>query len=70
MAEYANVNGVRTWYAERGQGEPLVLLHGGSAMRGISRGTSTGWPRVSGSFRRSAAVMGTPQTWTGPSPST
>jgi pimeloyl-ACP methyl ester carboxylesterase len=29
MAEYANVNGVRTWYAERGQGEPLVLLHGG-----------------------------------------
>ncbi len=29
MADYAEVNGVRTWYAERGQGEPLVLLHGG-----------------------------------------
>jgi pimeloyl-ACP methyl ester carboxylesterase len=70
MAEYANVNGVRTWYAKRGQGEPLVLLHGGFSDARDSRGTSTGWPRVSGSSRRSAAVMGTPQTWTGPSPST
>src|SRR5262245_21436442 len=29
MADYAHVNGVRTWYDERGNGEPLVLLHGG-----------------------------------------
>jgi pimeloyl-ACP methyl ester carboxylesterase len=29
MAEYADLSGVRTWYDERGQGEPLVLLHGG-----------------------------------------
>jgi pimeloyl-ACP methyl ester carboxylesterase len=29
MADYAEVNGVRTWYDERGDGEPLVLLHGG-----------------------------------------
>jgi pimeloyl-ACP methyl ester carboxylesterase len=29
MADYAEVNGARTWYDERGEGEPLVLLHGG-----------------------------------------
>jgi pimeloyl-ACP methyl ester carboxylesterase len=29
MAQYVDVNGVRTWYEERGDGEPLVLLHGG-----------------------------------------
>jgi pimeloyl-ACP methyl ester carboxylesterase len=29
MAEYIEVDGVRTWYDERGNGEPLVLLHGG-----------------------------------------
>jgi pimeloyl-ACP methyl ester carboxylesterase len=29
MAEYVTVNGVRTWYDDRGDGEPLVLLHGG-----------------------------------------
>ncbi len=26
---YETVNGVRTWYEVRGEGEPLVLLHGG-----------------------------------------
>jgi pimeloyl-ACP methyl ester carboxylesterase len=31
MAEYVEVNGVRTWYDERGEGEPLTLLHGGSS---------------------------------------
>lgn len=29
MPDYADVNGVRMWYDERGEGEPLVLLHGG-----------------------------------------
>ncbi|MFF5985525.1 alpha/beta fold hydrolase [Prauserella flavalba] len=29
MAEYVDLDGVRTWYDERGGGEPLVLLHGG-----------------------------------------
>lgn len=29
MADYVTVNGVRTWYDERGEGEPVVLLHGG-----------------------------------------
>ncbi|PXY34508.1 hydrolase [Prauserella coralliicola] len=29
MAEYVDLDGVRTWYDERGDGEPLVLLHGG-----------------------------------------
>jgi pimeloyl-ACP methyl ester carboxylesterase len=26
---YADVGGVKTWYAEHGSGEPLILLHGG-----------------------------------------
>jgi pimeloyl-ACP methyl ester carboxylesterase len=29
MAEYRDVNGVRTWWDELGAGEPAVLLHGG-----------------------------------------
>ncbi len=29
MAEYVQLNGVRTWYDEQGSGEPLVLLHPG-----------------------------------------
>ncbi|MFF4198690.1 alpha/beta fold hydrolase [Nonomuraea sp. NPDC001831] len=29
MADHIEVNGVRTWYDERGAGDPLVLLHGG-----------------------------------------
>jgi pimeloyl-ACP methyl ester carboxylesterase len=29
MADYVELGGVRTWYDERGEGEPLVLLHGG-----------------------------------------
>jgi pimeloyl-ACP methyl ester carboxylesterase len=29
MADYAEVNGVPVWYDERGEGDPLALLHGG-----------------------------------------
>jgi len=29
MTGYVEVNGVNTWYDERGDGDPLVLLHGG-----------------------------------------
>ncbi len=29
MAAYVQLGEVRTWYDERGEGEPLVLLHGG-----------------------------------------
>src|SRR4051794_20031271 len=29
MAGYVEAGGVRTWYDERGEGEPLVLMHGG-----------------------------------------
>jgi hypothetical protein len=28
---YAPVNGIKIWYAEYGQGEPVILLHGGLA---------------------------------------
>ena len=29
MGEYVELPGVRTWYEVEGQGEPLLLLHGG-----------------------------------------
>ena len=29
MGTYVDLGGVNTWYDERGEGEPLVLLHGG-----------------------------------------
>ncbi|HEY4630519.1 MAG TPA: alpha/beta hydrolase [Blastococcus sp.] len=29
MAEYVQTGAVRTWYDEQGEGEPLVLMHGG-----------------------------------------
>ena len=31
MATYVDLDGVQTWYEERGTGEPLVLLHPGGA---------------------------------------
>ena len=31
IATYVDLDGVRTWYEERGAGEPLVLLHPGGA---------------------------------------
>lgn len=31
MSEYVEVGGIRTWYDESGEGEPLVLLHPGGA---------------------------------------
>jgi pimeloyl-ACP methyl ester carboxylesterase len=31
LAEYADLDGVRTWYDEHGGGEPLLLLHPGGA---------------------------------------
>ena len=31
MADYVSLAGVRTWYDERGDGDPLVLLHPGGA---------------------------------------
>ena len=31
MAAYIDLDGVRTWYDELGEGEPVVLLHPGGA---------------------------------------
>jgi pimeloyl-ACP methyl ester carboxylesterase len=32
MGDYAQVGDVKTWYEVSGDGEPLVLLHGGMSM--------------------------------------
>jgi hypothetical protein len=29
MGQYTQLGTVRTWYGEQGQGDPLVLMHGG-----------------------------------------
>jgi pimeloyl-ACP methyl ester carboxylesterase len=33
VKDYVNANGVRTYYEIHGEGEPLVLLHGGTCPR-------------------------------------
>lgn len=38
MAEYAQLNGVRTWYDVHGEGPPLVLMHGGLSNAGEFHG--------------------------------
>jgi pimeloyl-ACP methyl ester carboxylesterase len=48
MSDYVEVNGVRTWYDERGDGEPLVLLHGGFT---DSRDFGGNLDRLAGEFR-------------------
>ena len=40
MAGYVALGGVRTWYDEHGEGEPLALLHP-CGTRGPGRRTST-----------------------------
>jgi pimeloyl-ACP methyl ester carboxylesterase len=37
MATYVQLGAVRTWYDERGEGDPLVLLHGGQVRRAVLR---------------------------------
>ena len=48
VGEYVNAGGVRTYYETHGEGEPLVLLHGGLA-------TAESWATRSGSQRRSTS---------------
>ncbi|MBY8848185.1 alpha/beta fold hydrolase [Saccharothrix sp. MB29] len=45
---YEDVNGVRTWFEVRGEGEPLVLLHGGF---GDSRDFEPNLARLADRFR-------------------
>lgn len=48
MADYVDVNGVPMWYDERGDGDPLVLLHGGLT---DSRDFSGNLDALAGRFR-------------------
>ena len=41
MSRYADLSGVKTWYDEHGDGEPLVMLHPGAELA-IIPGTSHG----------------------------
>lgn len=49
MAKYVDLNGVRTWFDDRGAGEPLVLLHPGyvdSRALGPNFGAFAAWFRT------------------------
>ena len=48
MGSYVQVGGVRTWYEERGEGAPLVLLHGGM---GDARDFATNIDALAAHFR-------------------
>jgi len=39
IAGFAELTNGSVWYDERGQGEPIVLLHGGRSTRGSSTTT-------------------------------
>lgn len=43
VTDYVEVNGMRTWYDERGGGEPLVLLHGGWIFTPTAGGEMPEW---------------------------
>lgn len=48
MAGYVTVNGVRSWYDVQGEGEPIVLLHGGFS---DSRDFGHNLARLAGKFQ-------------------
>jgi pimeloyl-ACP methyl ester carboxylesterase len=48
MADYVDVNGVHMWYDDRGDGDPVVLLHGGLT---DSRDFSGNLDALAGRFR-------------------
>jgi len=48
MDNFVDLNGVRTWYDDRGTGDPVVLLHGGLT---DSRDFSGNLAQLAGSFR-------------------
>src|SRR5260221_13524272 len=49
MANYVELNGIRTWYDEQGTGEPLILLHPGG-VGGDSRGFEPNLPALAAHF--------------------
>lgn len=57
---YVELDGVRTWYDEHGECEPLVLVHRGGADARAWAPNSTRWPRASNVFtperRRARAI--------------
>lgn len=48
---YADVNGIQMYYEEQGQGQPLVLLHGGTGSIDAASGWSKLLPRLAARYR-------------------
>lgn len=48
---YADVNGIQMYYEEQGQGQPLVLLHGGTGSIDATSGWSKLLPRLAARYR-------------------
>ena len=51
-AKFIMVNGVRTRYYDEGQGEPMVLIHGGFTAASSTATIRPTYPRSLGSYRR------------------
>ena len=58
--QYTQLGPVRTRYDERGEGDALVLMHGGLVDAQSSRRTSVRWPSGSACSRRHGGDMDTP----------
>jgi len=59
----APVNGVKIWYAEFGQGDPVVLLHGGLANANYWAIWCRCWPRATRSLSWTAVAMAQLARW-------
>jgi pimeloyl-ACP methyl ester carboxylesterase len=68
MATYVQLGAVKTWYDEHGQGEPLVLLHGGLVDARFFGRICPRWPNTSTSIPPSDGVTATPPTLRARSP--
>jgi hypothetical protein len=62
MATYVQLGAVRTWYDEHGEGDPLVLLHGGQVRRAVLRAEPARAGRALPPLRPSGAATATPPT--------
>jgi pimeloyl-ACP methyl ester carboxylesterase len=70
MGDRVDINGVNTWYDERGVGDTIVLLHGGlTDSRDFAGNLDTLAGRF-GAFSPSVEATGTPPMWTDRSPPT
>jgi pimeloyl-ACP methyl ester carboxylesterase len=63
---YAEVNGIELYYEVHGEGDPLVLLHGGVGASEMFGANLPGSPKPGRSSPYTSRLTGTPPTSTAP----